>query len=69
MRMSFEAIQKEVAQWPDAQVRQFQAYLVTLRHQRDSKAMDELSAKLDDTDPSRWVSLEEAEKRLGLAGA
>ena len=67
--MSFEAIQKEVAQWSDAQVRQFQAYLVTLRHQRDSTTMDKLSAKLDDTDPTRWVSLEEAEKRLGLAGA
>lgn len=67
--MSFEALQKEVATWPDAQVRQFQAYLVSLRHQRDQEAMTKLSSKLDDTDSSRWTSLEEAEKRLGLAGA
>jgi hypothetical protein len=67
--MSFEALQKEVATWPDAQLRQFQAYLVSLRHQRDEETMSKLSAKLDDRDSSRWISLEDAEKRLDLAGA
>ena len=67
--MSFEALQKEVATWPDVQLRQFQAYLVSLRHQRDEETMSKLSAKLDDRDSSRWISLEDAEKRLDLAGA
>jgi hypothetical protein len=34
-RMSFEALTREVAGWPDDQVRRFQAFLVTLRHQRE----------------------------------
>jgi len=64
--MTFEAIQNEVSSWPDEQVRKFQAFLVSLRHQRDPEAIKKLTAKLDDPDPSRWVTLEEAERRLGL---
>jgi len=64
--MSFESLQKEVATWPDAEVRQLQAYLVTLRHRRDPGARSKLAAKLDDPDPARWVSLEDAAKRLDL---
>jgi hypothetical protein len=68
-RMSFEALTREVAAWPDEQVRRFQAFLVTLRHQREQGTLEKLGAKLDDPDPSRWVTLEEAEGRLGLADA
>lgn len=68
-RMSFEALTREVAAWPDEQVRRFQAFLVTLRHQREQGTLEKLGAKLDDPDPSRWVTLEEAERRLGLADA
>ncbi len=67
--MSFEALQQEVTSWPESQVRQLQAFLVTLRHQRDAASMQKLASKLDDTDPSRWISLEEVEKRLGLANS
>lgn len=65
--MSFDALTREVAAWPDDQVRRFQAFLVTLRHQREQGTLKKLAAKLDDPDPSRWISLEDAEKRLGLA--
>ena len=65
--MSFETLTHEVATWPDDQVRRFQAFLVTLRHQREQGTLEKLAAKLDDPDPSRWDSLEEAERRLGLA--
>jgi len=68
-RMSFEALTREVAAWPDDQVRRFQAFLVTLRHQREQGTLEKLAAKLDDPDPARWISLEDAEKRLGLADA
>jgi hypothetical protein len=67
--MSFEALTREVAAWPDDQVRRFQAFLVTLRHQREQGTLEKLAAKLDDPDPARWISLEDAEKRLGLADA
>jgi hypothetical protein len=64
--MSFEALTREVAAWPDDQIRRFQAFLVTLRHQREKGALEKLAAKLDDPDPSRWISLEDVETRLGL---
>ena len=64
--MSLEALQKEVATWPEPQIRKLQAYLVSLQRQRDKAAMERLAAKIDDNDPSHWVSLEDAEKRLGL---
>lgn len=67
--MSFEALTREVAAWPDDQVRRFQAFLVTLRHQREQGTLEKLAAKLDDPTPARWISLEDAEKRLGLADA
>jgi hypothetical protein len=65
--MSFEALTREIAAWPDDQIRRFQAFLVALRHQRERGTLEKLAAKLDDPDPSRWISLEDVEKRLGLA--
>lgn len=67
--MSFDAVTREVASWPEDQVRRFQAFLVTLRHQREAGTLEKLAAKLDDPDPSRWISLEDVEKRLGLSDA
>jgi hypothetical protein len=65
----FDVTIREVAAWPDDQVRRFQAFLMTLRHRREQGTREKLAAKLDDVDPSRWISLEDAEKRLGLAEA
>lgn len=42
---------------------------MTLRHQREQGTLEKLAAKIDDADPTRWISLEDAEKRLGLAEA
>jgi hypothetical protein len=64
--MSFETLTQEVSAWPESEIRKLQAYLVSLNHQRTPGTMEQLSAKLDDPDPSRWVSLEDAAKRLGL---
>lgn len=64
--MSFETLTQEVSGWPEREIRKLQAYLVALNHQRTPGAMERLAAKLDDPDASRWVSLEEAAKRLGL---
>ena len=42
---------------------------MTLRHQREQGTLEKLAARLDDPDPAKWISLEDAEKRLGLAEA
>jgi hypothetical protein len=67
--MSFEALTREIAAWPDDQIRRFQAFLVALRHQREQGTLEKLAAKLDDPESVRWISLEDAAKRLGLADA
>jgi len=63
--MSIEAVQTEIAAWPQEMVRRLQGYLVALNHQRDG-TLERLSAKLDDTNPKHWVSLEQAEAMLSL---
>ena len=63
--MSLEAIQSEVSTWTPEMLRRLQGYLVSLMHQKDG-TIERLAAKLDDPDATRWVSLEEAERRLGL---
>jgi hypothetical protein len=63
--MSFEAIQQEVATWPEEQIRKLRAYLFALDCEKAGEPVSQLTSKLDD--PSRkWYTIEEAEKRLGL---
>ena len=42
------------------------AYLVTLDDCDNPERLAKISRILDDKDPSRWLTLEEVEKRLGL---
>ena len=63
--MSFEAIQREVATWPEEQIRKLRAYLFALDCEKAGEPVSQLTSKLDD--PGRkWYTIEEAEKRLGL---
>ena len=64
--MSLEAIQNEVAAWPEEMVRRLQGYLVALNHQRTG-TLQRLSAKIDDHDPAHWFTLDQTEAILGLA--
>ena len=66
-RMSLEAIQTEVAAWPEEKIRRLQGYLVAPKHQRDG-TLQRLSAKIDDHDPKHWFTLDQTEAILGLAG-
>jgi hypothetical protein len=63
--MSIEAIQQEVATWPDAQIRKLRAYLFALDCERSGEPVSLATRKLDDPN-RRWYSIEEAEKMLGL---
>lgn len=62
--MSLEAIQQEVANWPDEQLNKLRAFLHMLSLKRSGE-FDRLTAKLDDPN-TKWVSLEDAEKILGI---
>jgi hypothetical protein len=44
--------------------RQLTAYLVTKDRMLDREFSEQIARKIDDQNPARWVSLDEAEKRL-----
>lgn len=61
--MSLEEIKTEVAGMSQEQQDQLAAYLVHLRHQRDSRIREEITARIDDKDPGKWVSLGELREK------
>ena len=63
--MTLETLQNEIIEWPQSDLQRLQGFLVALRHRREGTAT-RMAAKLDDTNPERWVTLAEAEERLGL---
>lgn len=63
--MTMEAIQNEVAMWPEDAVRRLQGFLVSMAHQRDGR-LERFSARLNDSPAEQWVPLEEVEAKLGL---
>ena len=64
--MSIETIEREIESWDESQLTRLVNRAVAIRSKFRKDFIAELSAKLDDPDPSRWVSLDEAERRLGI---
>ena len=60
--MSLEALKREAAALPPEERRHLMGFLVMLNMTDEERA--ELRRKMDDKDPSRWVTLEEAKERL-----
>lgn len=54
--MSLEDIKSQVAEMPQNQLDHLAAYLVHLRHQRDRTAHQDITARIDDKNPTHWVS-------------
>ena len=61
--MTLEQIKLELAGMPEDEQNQVVAYLVHLRHLRDPLTPQELARKIDDHDPSHWVSLDQLKER------
>jgi len=64
--MSLEAIQQEITTWDDAALRRLIAYAVVLQDRKSGQTASTFARKLDDPDGSRWVSLDELDRRLGI---
>jgi hypothetical protein len=64
--MSIEAIEREIETWDESQLTRLVNRAVAIRSKFRQDFLSELSAKLDDPDPSRWVSLDDAERRFGM---
>ena len=64
--MSIEAIKQELANLDQTQRKEIINFLVAMDRRDDPARRAELTRRIDDKDPSHWVTLEELEKRLSL---
>ncbi|HAV64617.1 MAG TPA: hypothetical protein DCY13_19905 [Verrucomicrobiales bacterium] len=62
--MTLAEVQKEVASWDAGAQRKLMAFLSALAFQQEGVDAAELSRRAKDQDPDKWVTLEEARKRL-----
>jgi signal recognition particle GTPase len=65
--MSFEALQSEVRALPVAARRKLMAFMVALQDEGREGYAAKLAQKIDDQSPERWLSVEDCERKLGLA--
>jgi hypothetical protein len=61
--MTIEEIKAQLARSAKAEQEHVMAYLVHLRHSRESAVKEEITRRMDDRDRSNWVTLDELEKR------
>lgn len=61
--MSLQEIKTELAELPQEQQDHLAAYLVHLRHQRDSAARREISEAIADKNPDHWLSVTELREK------
>jgi len=64
--MSVEELERELSELADAERHRIMAYLVAIEDQKHAEYLSKLARKIDDKDPSHWITLEELEKKLGL---
>ena len=65
--MSFEVLQSEVRALPAEARRKLMAFMVALQDEGREGYAAKLAQKIDDRAPERWLSVEECERKLGLA--
>ncbi len=63
--MSLDQLKDQVAHLKFQEQRELIAYMVALQTDRDQEFKTELAEKIDDTNPARWIELDEVRKRLG----
>ncbi|MFM2141569.1 MAG: hypothetical protein RLZZ476_113 [Verrucomicrobiota bacterium] len=63
--MSLETIMEEARKLTDAESRRLSAFLLSLR--REPGFAEEMTRMIDDKDPKNWATLEQLDKRFGIA--
>ena len=64
--MSIEALKQELASLNAKDRQKIVTYLVEINQRENPALRAELTRKIDDKDPSHWLTLEEFDKRLSL---
>ena len=62
--MSIEVLKQELAGLGEGERSQIVAYLLALQDEKHAAYQSALARKIDDKDASRWVTLEELDRRL-----
>lgn len=62
--MSFEQIKKEAEALSPKEQDDLSAFLSVLREERDPEFQAEIRRRVEDTDPSHWIKLEDVEARF-----
>lgn len=66
--MSMAELMREMAKLPPQLQNELAAYLLHLRLQHDDAWRTEMTRRIDESDPTRWTSLDDWKKELGSAG-
>lgn len=61
--MSLVQLKQEVASLPANEQGELMSFIAAIQMENDAEFRAELTQKLDDPDSSRWISLEDAQKR------
>ncbi|HEY3900070.1 MAG TPA: hypothetical protein VGM54_15790 [Chthoniobacter sp.] len=64
--MGIQQLKAEAAALPDSERRELIAYLLALGGKRTAGYWDRIATKVEDRDPSHWVSEENLDQALGL---
>ena len=64
--MSIEAIKQELAELDDDKRHHIMAFLIAIEDRKDPEYGAKMARKIDDNDPSHWVTLEEFDRRLSF---
>lgn len=62
--MNLTIVQQEIENWKPEEQDRLAAYLAVLRLKRTAGHADELSRRLDEKAPEKWLTLAEVKKRL-----
>jgi hypothetical protein len=65
--VSLEQLKHEVALLSGPQQAELIAYTLQLRHAQDAEYRREVADRLNDSDPTRWLTPDEFERRLDTA--
>lgn len=63
-----DALREELAGLPGAERGKIMAFLVALQDRDNAAYRAELARKIDEKSPSRWLKVEEADRRFGIDG-
>ena len=62
--MSLKQLKDEVAHLPLAEQRELIAFLVSMQTEQNDNFKDRLASKIDDTNSSNWVELDDLQKHF-----